>query len=365
MLAAAVVLAASSGTALSIVDPGQGPVAIVDAAVTQPRELSGLAYDPSTGSHVAVSDDSSRLHRLAIGVDATTGFVTSAATTGATTLLQADGTPLPSGRDLEGVAVGAAGGPIYVSDEGGPRLRAHDPTTGLALAEVGPASHPALAVFASQRTNLGWESLSRAEDTGTLWLANEEALVVDGPSGQGVNVNTLVRLQRLSPALVPEAQFAYRASGDVVPGTLGNTNAGVSDLVALPGGDLLVLERTAGLVNLAPDIDLRSRIYLVSFLGATDVTGLPALSGGGFVEVGKTLLWEGVFPSHNFEGIALGPALANGDRSLLLVSDDGAGLEQSLYALRLVGVPEPGTAALLAFGLVLAACTRRSPQADA
>ncbi len=120
-----------------------------------------------------------------------------------------------------------------------------------------------------------------------------------------------------------------------------------------------MLERSAGLVSY-PDIDLRNRIFLVEFSGATDVTGIAALSAGGFTEVTKTLLWEGLFPDDNFEGIALGPTLANGDRSLLLVSDDGAGLNTSLYALRLVGVPEPGTALLLAIGLVALRVRRRA-----
>lgn len=62
----------------------------------------------------------------------------------------------------------------------------------------------------------------------------------------------------------------------------------------------------------------------------------------------------------NFEGLALGPTLANGDRSLLLVSDDGAGFDQSLYALRLVGVPEPGTALLATGGVAILAARRRS-----
>jgi hypothetical protein len=65
------------------------------------------------------------------------------------------------------------------------------------------------------------------------------------------------------------------------------------------------------------------------------------------------LLWEGNFANLNFEGITLGPPLDNGDYSLILVSDNGGGLGQSLYALRITGViPEPGTAALVVMGMV-------------
>ena len=323
-----------------------------------PRELSGVTWIPGTSEFYAVTDDQPTLYRLSVGFNPVSGAITRATTASSLALTQSDGTPFQVTRDIEGVALGAGGTSIFVSDEVGPRLREHDLATGRGLAEVGPASAPALAVYANQRANLGWESLTRAPDSGMLWTANEESLRGDGPTGASNN-STRVRLQQLAPDLTPTTQWAYRVSGDIVPGTLGNTNAGVSDLVALPGGQLLVLERSAGLVSY-PDIDLRNRIYLVDFSGASDVTAIASLTSGGYTEVGKTLLWEGLFPDDNFEGIALGPSLANGDRSLLLVSDDGAGLHQSVYALRLLGVPEPASALLLAAGLAaLRAASRR------
>lgn len=347
----AIALLPRGAAALSIVDPGQGPVALADGAGVLPSELSGITWVPGTPEWLAVSDGQSRLFRLSVPIDPLTGQITSATTLGAQPLVQSNGAPFPSARDFEGIALGPSGTSVFVSDEIGPRVREFSLATGRVLAEIGPATHPALAIYANQRTNLGWESLTRAPDTGVLWTANEEALSVDGPTGAGA-ASTRVRLQALGADLVPIAQWGYTVSGGVVPGTAGNTNGGVSDLVALPGGQLLVLERSAGLVSY-PDIDLRNRIYAVDFAGATEVTGLAALVVGGYTPVTKTLLWEGLFPDDNFEGIALGPVLANGDRSLLLVSDDGAGLQQSVLALRLTGIPEPTTALLVAVGLAV------------
>ena len=40
-----------------------------------------------------------------------------------------------------------------------------------------------------------------------------------------------------------------------------------------------------------------------------------------------------MFPDINYEGAALGPRLADGGYSLLLLSDDGHNQRQALYAL--------------------------------
>jgi len=103
----------------------------------------------------------------------------------------------------------------------------------------------------------------------------------------------------------------------------------VSDLVALPGGALIVLERAFGVIG------FRIRLYEVDFSGATDVSTMESLKDAHYAPVGKRLLWERVFPDYDFEGTALGPLLADGSHSLILISDNGHGFRQGLYALRL------------------------------
>jgi hypothetical protein len=154
-------------------------------------------------------------------------------------------------------------------------------------------------------------------------------------------------------------QWAYRT--DSISGTptfgAGSIRSGLVDLLALPTGGVLALERELGGASLVPDF--RSRIYELDFTGSTDVTSFSSLNAGGFTSVGKTLLWQGDFASTNFEGMTLGPELDNGAYSLLLISDNGGGARQDLYSFTLQGVPEPSTILLSVAGIAAICLLRR------
>jgi hypothetical protein len=322
----ALLATAPAWAATVVEDPGQGPVDL-PAAASGARELSGITW--AGGSRfLAVSDEDRSLYELRIEIDRSSGRVRSASISTQTTLDQ--------GGDLEGVAW-AGDGTVYVSDERGPAIRRHDAATGRSRGTV-----PLPRVFTSARVNLSLESLALAPEGSAMWTANEEALPGDGQTNlEAGGHGGLVRLQRFAPdgsgGWRAGEQWAYRVDG--VGPFLGRAPSGVVDLVALPGGALLVLERAVGVTGVegeppAPVVRFRSRLYAVDLAGATRAAGLARL-GASTRPVGKRLLWEGLFTAHNFEGVTLGPDLENGDRTLLLVSDDGQGLAQAVYALRL------------------------------
>jgi hypothetical protein len=168
-----------------------------------------------------------------------------------------------------------------------------------------------------------------------------------------------VRIQRFDAVLAAAGQWAYRT--DPISALTALTTAersGVVDILPWTASTLLVLERELG-GSFIPDF--RSRLYGVDVAAASDVSALASLTGGGFTPLPKTLLWQGDFGTSNFEGMTFGPSLADGWTSLLLVSDNGGGIRQDLYALAVV--PEPSMWLMGAVGIACAAwgASRRHP----
>ena len=235
-------------------------------------------------------------------------------------------------EDFEGIAfTNPTRNSVFLSDEDA--LGAGD---NLGVREVSLATGAELqavnipAVFATRRANRGFESLARSPDGSVMWTANEQALTVDGPISTS-SVRTNVRLLKLNvagDAVTAGPQFAYQVEPIHGTSPIGSPQSGLSDLVALPDGTLISLERSVSF--LASPSTYLNRIYEIDFNGATDISaGLTAggLAGQSFTPVGKQLLWSGPVDGtngQNLEGLTLGPRLANGDWLLVGVVDDEA-----------------------------------------
>jgi hypothetical protein len=339
---AAVMLAATPASAtITIVETGQGVVSLSSNG-TGAAELSGITF-AGGDIYYAVGDDGAKtIWQLGIPVDHGTGWISSALVTGS---VAAPGL----GSDSEGIALTPGGMSVWVADEVASTITEFSLATG---AIVGSIPLPPIYAPANVQQNRGLESLTFG--AAAVWTANEEALVPDGPLAS-TTAGSWVRLQRFAgDDLGPAGQWAYLT--DPLSATSQFTTAtrnGLVDLVALSDGGLLALERNFG--GAIPTF--RSRIYAVDFTAASDVSDLASLAGGGFTAAGKTLLWEGSFASSNFEGLTLGPLLDDGGRSLILISDDGAGAggqQQNLLGLVVYVVPEPSTIGLAVLGCTVA-----------
>ena len=314
------------------------------------EELSGLAR-LGRDDYLAVSDAHAVVHRLTIRIDPATGAVRSATIGSPIPLRDESGARLPepaNAKDREALVCDPDSGEIWIADERTgadpkpPSIARHRLSDGVRTALLTCDHDSMLTVFRRIRSNKGFESLGLAPDGSALWTANEDALTIDGAAA-GKSEPGFVRLQQLDRALRPLAQFAYpvdpwRYSIRSPILLSGQEVSGLSEILALPRGRLLALERTfSGDARGMPALE--NRLYLVDPSGATDIASLRSgLAGRSYVAAKKVLLWRKGWglTNSNFEGMALGPTLADGSRSLILIADNDGGTAQALFTLRLV-----------------------------
>ena len=288
--------------------------------------ISGLARVTNDTYYAIVDKGRPRcLHRLTLGVDRTTGAVTNAAFAGSVTLAKGD--------DAEGVAWDAAAGWVWTADETDNAIRAFRPDGAFAAQVDMPKAFTRLVY------NFGLESLALQPDGKVLWTCNEEALAGDGPRA-GKDAGSWIRLQRFtratpSAAWRPAGQWAYRTDGFGGKPFLDKSRSGVSDLLCLSDGTLLALERELSVKKGSAVPSFRCRIYEIDFNGATDVANVSSLARGTFTPVVKKRRFAANTGLAMYEGVCLGPTLADGSQSVLLISDGGDGAANRVRALKL------------------------------
>ena len=140
---------------------------------------------------------------------------------------------------------------------------------------------------------------------------------MDGPLSTATT-GTLVRILKYAndlPTPNSVAEYAY-LTAPVHGSFISGSRSGVSQIVALPNGKLLALERSFAL-GLS---FYQTRIYEVDVSNATNVIGLATLVGTVYTPASKRLLYTG--DHTNLEGLCLGPKLASGGYALVGVIDD-------------------------------------------
>jgi hypothetical protein len=227
-----------------------------------------------------------------------------------------------SGFNAEGLAPGRDGH-LFVSSEGGSSAGIFEfDRSGRLVRRV---SVPAWS--ARLRSNAGFEGLSVSPDGTMLYAATESSLHSDGDQADD-DSGALIRLLAYDLTRAGSArEYAYRTEP-----AIGGRN-GVSEVLALGGNELLVLER--GIVGTGLLAARRRastiRIYRVRVSPEAEVTGRDRLEDTTPV-LAKTLVLDAASAApvlsdtlaslENFEGMTFGPRLPDGSRSLLLVSDD-------------------------------------------
>jgi len=274
-------------------------VAVVDLPFAEPmgRELSGITWDERRGVALAISDETPHLVELRPSADLRAWSF-------------GEALPVRAVRPWDGEGVSLAGDRLFVANERPPRIVEID-RAGATLADLHLPEH-----FLSCRNNRCIESLTTSPDGRFLFSATESSL--EGEPEPDVHAGATVHLLGVDLQTGAQREWTYATDPVCAEGVGGEI--GVSDMAALDGDELIVMER-----SYVPHVRNRVRLYRVH-LGPP---GTP---------VPKTLVLDvaELDPSRfvpNYEGICLGPRLPDGRASLLLVSDDNAKVDQKARLL--------------------------------
>jgi hypothetical protein len=311
--------------------------------------LSGLDYDPVNDVWYALSDDGSdinpaRFYTLRLTISPT--GIALPELLDVVTLLQPDGTPYP-GRarggtvpDPESIRFRPQTHTLLWSSEGGIR-QGLDPfvrevrTDGTHVREfVLPDMFRADPQGnTGPRHNLAFEGMSLTPDGHSVWVAMEAALKQDGPVPRVGASGGPCRFTLFDAATgVAVRQIAYVPDAiphPPLPPTAFADN-GVSEVLMQDEHRMLVLERAymSGVGNAL-------RLYQIDTRLGSNTLAIANLMHTAFDPAPKTLVADfsgfahmGLSRLDNTEGMAWGPRLRNGRRTLVFVSDDNFNPQQ-------------------------------------
>ena len=235
-----------------------------------------------------------------------------------------------SARDAEGIVYYPAGnggaGSLFISGEADKSVYEYTMSgarTGRSLAVP--------AIFSGASSNYNLESLAYNAHTGLFWTTTESTLPADGVQATSTNgVANMLRIQAFNTGLQPVRQYAYRMDTPSASSAASVYAMGVSDLLALDDGRLVVLEREFYVPTSVFGAFVTCKLYVVdpgSVGAAYEITSSDVLASAPFLP--KTLLYSFTTSLNsltdntiaNYEGMCLGPVLASGNQSILLISD--------------------------------------------
>ncbi len=319
---------------------------------TKYRDMSGITWAGGNKFYVIRNDN--HLSVMTVSLDSKGNLTALPSMT--------EGYPLEGAGDPEGIAYDNASGKVWVSDENGPAIREYDPVNtngnGRFVRTGRQVSIPPI-LRRTGEDNRSLESLTISGDGLVMWTANEEALEDDTYTYRVVRLVKFVR-KTVQSEWSLDGMWAYECDD---PYALIVEANGVADLLSLPDGSLVVMERSVDSSTWG-----ECRLYKVDFSNATDVTNVnsidrSAITDGSVKLVGKSELLifsDGGRPEVThiddcdgngksgcmvacYEGICLGPKNKDGSYNIMLVSDGGAKkhsayMQPFVRALKLTGL---------------------------
>ena len=245
-------------------------------------------------------------------------------------------------RDSEGIAY-VPGQGLFVCAENDQQI--HE------LSEEGTPTGRRLLVPACFSTsnifpNYGFEALTYDANQGIFWTTTEQGLRSDVPTMTTIVSPTpsILRLQSFDSDLLPLRQFAYKTEEPATKHTPKHYAFGVSELLAIDDGTLIVMERELNIPKNYNRAQCNIRLFSVkpSIDKAFADTSTPLRETDTNIFLQKKPLFDFHTGIHllgkknfaNYEGMCLGPKLADGRQTILLVADSQNRAGNSLFHLK-------------------------------
>ncbi len=337
--------------------------------------FSDLYYDPVRKDWWGLSDRGpgggtisyeTRVQRFTLDVNATTGAISNFNV--AQTIKFNNGgsafnglAPNPTDTlgnalDPEGFVVNPRSGNLLVSDEYGPSLYEFDRGGNLLRKFNTPENIVARNAVtgernfaddpgntAGKRSNRGFEGLAISPD-GKHTFAMLQSAMLDEGGGNGT-YNRIVKFDNATGEAV--AQFAYKMEGS-------SQGRGISALVALNDHEFMVLERNNRGLGVGSNLaaPFNKKVFKIDLTGATNLMGVDVSSDaddisitGGVLPPGVNVVNKDSAPfldlaadtlaeldnqvPEKWEGLTIGPALADGTRLILAGTDNDYSVTQN------------------------------------
>lgn len=309
--------------------------------------LSGIDFDRSTKTFYLISDDRSSINPARFytaGVSVSSRGIDSVWITGVHTLRQQDGSAYPKlaphvlhTTDPEAMRYNPVNGTLIWTSEGERIVEPGDTTlidpSINVISRSGkytdslplPANLRMQAVEKGPVRNGVLEALSFADHFRTLYVSLEEPLQEDGPRAALHRNGAFVRMYRFDLNTKKNtAQYAYELEPVPFPAAKpeGEISSGIPDILWLGNKRLLVTERAYSQGRKGTNI----KVFIASLKAAQNIQGISSLKQTpAHAVMKKELLLDmdklGIYVD-NIEGATFGPALPNGHKTIVFVSDN-------------------------------------------
>lgn len=227
------------------------------------------------------------------------------------------------GHDNEGVAWCQPRNTVFVSGETDNQVREltlEGNPTGKSL------PMPQVVTQGASR-KYGLEALTYNVQTHRFWTVSESTLKGDGEQATPENgAKNKLRLLAFDDSLTLKGQYFYEMDAPEAELASSQYAMGVSALVALDNGQLLVLEREFCVAPSKIGSTVQCRIYRVTPTAGDIMPATASIQGKKPLEKQLVVEWDSAigllsFSLANYEGMCLGPKLQDGRQVLVLISD--------------------------------------------